>query len=261
MANVQLENGFVRIASELLEKVIKTPFIATQLKIILLCWRYTYGYNRKQADLSESFISKATGISKRYISKELKTLIDCKVLRVVKESTFTTSRIFEFNKNFDEWEYRTTVPLVNDNSTGELQSSTTVEPQFNTTVELQFHQDTINTKTNKKINEHEQLFEKLWQLYPNKKGKASVKAKQKKILFGIGFEVLNKCIDRYKSTKEDWKAWQHGSTFFNSGYVDYLDSNYQGNDSKEKSRYQDLSNYMPEMTPEVLYGKTGKNTK
>ena len=37
---------------------------------------------------------------------------------------------------------------------------------------------------------------------------------------------MARCIERYKSSKEHWKEWQHGSTFFNSGYVDYLDENW-----------------------------------
>ena len=27
--------------------------------------------------------------------------------------------------------------------------------------------------------------------------------------------------------KESWRKYQNGSTFFNSGYVDYLDSNFK----------------------------------
>ena len=40
-----------------------------------------------------------------------------------------------------------------------------------------------------------------------------------------------RAIDRYKSDLEkdsDWRKPQNGSTFFNSGYVDYLDKNYNG---------------------------------
>jgi phage replication O-like protein O len=146
LANVQLENGYTRIANELLDVVIKTPFIATHLKIVLVCWRYMYGFNRKEAELSETFISKATGISKRYISKEMKALIDAKIVKVVTESTYTAARIISFNKNYEQWEYRTTVPQVNHSSTVESQYSTTVEPQFNTTVEPQFHQETKTIK-------------------------------------------------------------------------------------------------------------------
>jgi phage replication O-like protein O len=151
MANVQLENGYTRIANELLDVVIKTLSNATHLKIVLVCWRYLYGFQRKQAELSESFIARATGISKRYISQELKVLINAKVIIVIKESTYTSPRILSFNKNYDEWEYRTTVPQVNQNSTVEPEQGTTVEQLLNTTGEQLFHQEkkTLN-KTIKK---------------------------------------------------------------------------------------------------------------
>ena len=71
------------------------------------------------------------------------------------------------------------------------------------------------------------FFEQIWNLYPEKRGKARVSDTQKRTLYQHGFDTIKKCIDRYKATKEDWKKWQHGSTFFNSGYVDYLDENFQ----------------------------------
>jgi hypothetical protein len=35
-------------------------------------------------------------------------------------------------------------------------------------------------------------------------------------------------IERYKAEVQcvDWRHWQNGSTFFHSGYIDYLDENY-----------------------------------
>lgn len=72
----------------------------------------------------------------------------------------------------------------------------------------------------------DELFEKVWSFYPVKKGKASVSAKQKRVLYEIGYDELKRCFDRYVSSKEKWKEYQQGSTFFNSGYVDYLDINY-----------------------------------
>ena len=41
---------------------------------------------------------------------------------------------------------------------------------------------------------------------------------------------MARAIDRYKADLErdsSWRKPQNGSTFFNSGYVDYLDANYQ----------------------------------
>lgn len=79
----------------------------------------------------------------------------------------------------------------------------------------------------KEIDEH---FEKIWKLYPSKKGKGRVSDTKKKELHKVGFETLEKCIDRYIDELEkdkDWRKPQNGSTFFNSGYVDYLDENYE----------------------------------
>ncbi|MCD8068500.1 MAG: hypothetical protein LUE87_06395, partial [Lachnospiraceae bacterium] len=72
------------------------------------------------------------------------------------------------------------------------------------------------------------LFEELWILYPSKKGKARVSEKAKLQLLKIGRDEMVRAIDRYKTelSKDSWRHPQNGSTFFNSGYVDYLDANY-----------------------------------
>lgn len=75
------------------------------------------------------------------------------------------------------------------------------------------------------------FFESVWKLYPNKKGKGQVSDTKKKKLYEFGYDTIAKCIERYKSELEkdkDWRKPQNGSTFFNSGYVDYLDENYIG---------------------------------
>lgn len=74
------------------------------------------------------------------------------------------------------------------------------------------------------------LFEKLWELYPVKKGKGQVSTAAKQRLLKVGYEEIARAIDRYKADLEKdsgWRKPQNGSTFFNSGYVDYLDANYQ----------------------------------
>lgn len=73
-----------------------------------------------------------------------------------------------------------------------------------------------------------EFFERIWKLYPNKKGKGQVSDAKKKKLYEIGYDEISRAIDRYKDglLKDDWRKPQNGSTFFNSGYVDYLDANY-----------------------------------
>lgn len=92
--------------------------------------------------------------------------------------------------------------------------------------------ENINTLADAKA-----LFERLWKMYPNKKGKGQVSDTQKKRLLAIGETTLVKAIERYSLELQkdaDWRKPQYGSTFFNSGYVDYLDENYSpGKDSEE----------------------------
>jgi len=75
LASPQIESGYSPVSNELLEAIYQTTFNATQLKIILFIIRYTFGFSRKQHKISVNFISKGTGISKRYISSELNKLI------------------------------------------------------------------------------------------------------------------------------------------------------------------------------------------
>ena len=88
-------------------------------------------------------------------------------------------------------------------------------------------------------NEANALFENLWQLYPRKKGKGSVSDTQKKKLLKAGREQLERCIERFKSDMEKemrpMDKQLYGSTFFNSGYVDYLDKNHN-----EADRFADI---------------------
>lgn len=82
------------------------------------------------------------------------------------------------------------------------------------------------------------LLNRLWKLYPVKKGKGRISAAQKKKLLKIGYDEMARAIERYKQYVEsvDYLHYQYGSTFFNGGYVDYLDANYDPeSDPKAKS--------------------------
>lgn len=88
--------------------------------------------------------------------------------------------------------------------------------------------DNKNTMCKSSDDDAQKLFEKLWGLYPNKKGKGQVSRSQKQKLLEIGFEEMGRAVERYQIelAKDAWRKPQNGSTFFNSGYVDYLDANY-----------------------------------
>ena len=87
----------------------------------------------------------------------------------------------------------------------------------------------------------EEFFERAWQYYPNKRGKGQVSDKAKERLMSHGWDNVKRAIDRYLDDlkKDEWRKAQNGSTFFNSGYIDYLDENYE-----------------PPMNPKLDYSKT-----
>lgn len=103
----------------------------------------------------------------------------------------------------------------------------------------------------------EEFFNSIWKLYPVKKGKGQVSKNKKKVLQRIGFDEIKRCVDRFlrdmESDGRDRKYWMHGSTFFNSGYVDYLDENYLSEKPKklisEKSEIEDEEEEILEEIP------------
>ena len=74
----------------------------------------------------------------------------------------------------------------------------------------------------------EELFEELWKLYPNKKGKRAVSKKAKEELMQYDKEELIRAVNRYADSVKttDPKYIKHGSTFFNGAIYDYMDENY-----------------------------------
>ena len=230
MADVQIDNGeFTRIANILLEKVSRSHLNGTQYSIILTVWRFTYGFQRCEHRLSVTFIANATNVSTRAIKKELKVLIDKNILLVSKESTKSESRVLKFNKDYELWkvgEKMTENEQGNNGSPGEQ----SIPSQGNNQSPQQGNKKTPKKET--KENSKETLdvfFESIWRLYPKKEGKGGVSKTQKGKLYRIGIEEVTRTISRYIKAKEgkDKQFLQMGSTFFNSGYVDYLDKNYQ----------------------------------
>lgn len=146
-------------------------------------------------------------------------------------------------------QHESNIDTVSENDINNIDSVSDDNPYSIDTVSIEYGETKTKTKTKKEKNiscasdfsnpetessqkqlktvEVASFFEKIWSLYPNKRGRNKVKEKQVKVLYGMGFDVIQKCIDRYVKTKEDWRQWQDGSTFFNGGYKDYLDDKFK----------------------------------
>lgn len=159
---------------------------------------------------SRARISAETGLTVDQVRTALKKLKDTGYISTKSTNKYTIYTVNEYQKYID---------------CGQVAETTTEE---NTVVENGTKMEQTDENAKKKaINE---CFERLWKQYPNKKGKGQVSDTKKKILYQKGEEHIQRALKRYLEGLEQDSAWrkpQNGSTFFNSGYVDYLDENYE----------------------------------
>lgn len=121
------------------------------------------------------------------------------------------------------------------------------------------NQQLINSPINEKDKDKDkdkiyiEQIEGIWNLYPVKKGKATAIKKIPKLIKEFTYEQIERTISRYnaeiKSKKTNIQYVKHGDTFFNGGYVDYLDKNYGGgqtgnNISAAEQELKDNGNYL-----------------
>ena len=100
MASPQLENGYTKIANEILDALIKWRLSPYESSILLVVLRKTYGFNKKEDWISLSQFVKATGIKKPHVCRALRMLIKQKM--ITKGGT-PKKPLYKFQKNFDIW--------------------------------------------------------------------------------------------------------------------------------------------------------------
>ena len=106
-ANPQLENGYTRIANELMIAIVKYPFTAAELRIVWLVIQWTYGYRRKKSYISHGSLAKELRIDIRYVKRKIKKLTLDKVL--FKDRTARKNSI-GLNKEYTSWQlWKTTL--------------------------------------------------------------------------------------------------------------------------------------------------------
>ncbi|UPK45928.1 replication protein [Paenibacillus pabuli] len=118
MAGAELSDGFTRVANEVIEEVARQKFNGIQLRILLIVWRQTYGWRRKSAELSVTFLANALQSDPRGIRKEMKKLLDDKVLKVFHEAKGKHGRMIGFNKYYDQWFEGENSPSQNSEQSG-----------------------------------------------------------------------------------------------------------------------------------------------
>lgn len=80
MANPQTENGFTRIANELLAALASIRIPGEAMQVLLVIVRKTYGFNKSADAIPLSQFTKATGISRQNVQRAIKKLLDMNLI-------------------------------------------------------------------------------------------------------------------------------------------------------------------------------------
>lgn len=106
----QLENGFARVANEILEAIARTSLSDYESRFIHFLWRKTYGWqnpsgqSKKFDSISHSQWSTGTAIDRRHVSRVLDRLVKRNIIQKIVH--FAGGRkiiLWGFQKRYHEW--------------------------------------------------------------------------------------------------------------------------------------------------------------
>jgi phage replication O-like protein O len=217
MAGPQVEDGYMPIANELLEAILRYPFGKRHLKVLLALMRKTYGYRKKADELSATQIANMTGIPRQHVAQ---ALVELSRMRVVLKQDGKHANSLSINKNYGQWGS----PKTGQGSpeTGQSQNRTSASPETGQGVVLK--QDT--QKTTPKNNSKKQYmadFEAAWIAYPKRAGgnpKArALKAWQARLAAGVDPADMLAGVERYAAfceatDKNGTEYVKQAATFF-----------------------------------------------
>lgn len=101
-----IDDGYTRIANELLEAIASADLTARQLKVMLAYVRKTYGFNKKTDRIADEQIAHITGLSRQNVNKAKKELLSMNCLLM------DGSRI-GVNKEVSVWQFSKCLQVSN----------------------------------------------------------------------------------------------------------------------------------------------------
>ena len=101
-ASPQVENGFMKLAFELVDALAAYRIPGEQMQCLLFILRKTYGWDKKSDAIPLSQFVKATGIQKPHIVRALNILKSRQIIIVAKKGTFDAT-IYGINKDYTKW--------------------------------------------------------------------------------------------------------------------------------------------------------------
>lgn len=96
----QVEDGHIRIANELYEAIFLFKLRLSELNVLMMIVRKTYGYGKKEDDVSASQIGGMCGMSREHVTRALNALAE---MGVIHKRPGRFGSVVGVNKDYSQW--------------------------------------------------------------------------------------------------------------------------------------------------------------
>ncbi len=152
MASPQIEDGYTKLANEIMEALMRTNLPAYQGRVLWAILRKTYGFQKKEDWISNSQLVEMTGLRKQHVSRTMKELLE---RHIVTRSGYKVG----FNKDYTQWR--------------ELPRQVTVTSSGYRVTSRGDSSNLIRGTQKKKVfkETYKPFFDDFWTVYPSRNGK------------------------------------------------------------------------------------------
>jgi phage replication O-like protein O len=223
----QVEDGHTRIANELFEAILRFGLTAREWAVIMTIIRKTYGYNKKQDDISASQIGALCGLARPHVTATLKKL---ETKKMIHKRAGTYGSVIGIQKRYTCWakDHRATekpntelvlVPNQYEASTNPVQidSPESVHTKDNLSKENQQKTKSLSAPHAAPGTDLPADFLQFWAVYPNKKNrKAALKAWTALKVNTNKLQTILAAVHVAKKSRNWIEGYApHGSTYLN----------------------------------------------
>lgn len=131
-AEIQIDKGsYTRIHNAILEQLAYHDFTSREYACILYLLRMTYGFSRKDCQLSNGDFADATNLERTAIIKTLRRLVERSVFIKIDGDPYHAAT-WSFNKYVEQWDTQTSVKTTTSRDDTGSQIDTTTSSRFDT---------------------------------------------------------------------------------------------------------------------------------
>lgn len=145
MGNPQVEDGFIRIATELFDALCKIKMSGESRQVFDFIIRKTYGWQKKEDNISFSQIEAGTGICRRNAIRAIKRLRDMNMISVKIDTS--TGNLYAINKKYSTWKVVAKIPPSVKNAPSSVKTCTKVVSKMPHTIDTTINTNTIDIDT------------------------------------------------------------------------------------------------------------------